>query len=241
MTREVSKRPKRATRRAAETSLNDRVTDVVERLEHLILSQQLAPGDRLPAERELCSQLNVSRSVVREAIGRLQSLGRLVSQHGSGTRVAVPSGQQVSSGYAWLLKHEAVRLEDLGAVRLPLETVIVEQAALHRTSEQLEELARTQTILGDKSQSLTAQIAADVRFHEVLAEATGNPIFRLILAPIQKLLIESRRRTLKQFGANVAYEHHADILKAVADQKPEKAVAAMQKHLRVNLKHLQDS
>ncbi len=241
MTRRVSNGPKRTTRRTAKTSLNDRVTGVVERIEHLILSQQLAPGDRLPAERELCSQLEVSRSVVREAIGRLQSLGRLVSQHGSGTRVAEPTGRQVSSGYAWLLKHEAVRLEDLGAVRLPLETAIAEQAALYRTPEHLAELARTQTVLGDKSQSLTAQIAADVRFHEVLAEATGNPIFRLILAPIQELLIESRRRTLKQFGANVAFEHHADILKAVAEQKPEKAVAAMHKHLRVNLKHLRES
>lgn len=238
MTGRVSIGPKRTTRRAAETSLNDRVTGVVQRLEHLILSQQLAPGDRLPAERELCSQLNVSRSVVREAIGRLQSLGRLISQHGSGTRVATPSGQQVSSGYAWLLKHEAVRLEDLGAVRLPLETAIAEQAALHRTPEQLEELACTQTVLGDDSQSLTAQIAADVRFHEVLAEATGNPIFRLILAPIQKLLIESRRRTLKQFGANVAFEHHADILKAVAKQDANVAAAAMRKHLTINLEHL---
>lgn len=238
MTRRVSNGPKRATRRAAETSLNDRVTDVVERIEHLILSQQLAPGDRLPAERELCSQLNVSRSVVREAIGRLQSLGRLVSQHGSGTRVATPSGQQVSSGYAWLLKHEAVRLEDLGAVRLPLETAIVEQAALHRTSEQLEELHHTQEVLGDESQSLTAQIAADVRFHEVLAEATGNPIFPLILAPIQKLLIESRRRTLKKFGANVAFEHHADILAAIEQQDSKAAVAAMKRHLTINLEHL---
>lgn len=239
MTRHVSTGPKRSTRRTAEPSLNDRVTDVVQRLEHLILSQQLIPGDRLPAERELCSQLNVSRSVVREAIGRLQSLGRLVSKHGSGTRVAEPTGRQVSSGYAWLLKHEMVQLEDLAAVRLPLETAIAAQAALHRTPEQLAELARTQTVLGDKAQSLTAQIVADVRFHETLAEATGNPIFRLILAPIQELLIESRRRTLKQFGANVAYEHHANILKAVADQKPEKAIAAMQKHLRINLKHLQ--
>lgn len=213
---------------------SDRVAEVTARLEELILSRAMKPGDKLPAERDLSERLEVSRSVVREAIGRLQSVGRIVRRHGSGSRVAAPSGKQVTAGYEWLLKHQTIRLEDLGEVRLPLETAIVAQAALHRTSEHLAALEAAQLVLKSRRRSLDEQIAADIEFHSILAQATGNPIFSMVLRPIQQLLIESRRRTLGQFGARLAYDHHVQILQAVAAGDPETAVAAMRFHLEVN-------
>lgn len=213
---------------------SDRVAAVTAQLEELILSKGLKPGDKLPAERDLSARLDVSRSVVREAIGRLQSVGRIVSRHGSGSRVATPSGKQVSAGYEWLLKHQTIRLEDLAEVRLPLETAIVAQAALHRTADQLAALAATQRVLNAPQRSLEEQIAADIEFHSILAEATGNPIFAMVLRPIQELLIESRRRTLGQFGAQLAYNHHERILQAIAAQDVAAAVGGMRFHLEVN-------
>jgi DNA-binding FadR family transcriptional regulator len=213
---------------------SDRVAAVTAQLEELILSQGLKPGDKLPAERDLSARLEVSRSVVREAMGRLQSVGRIVSRHGSGSRVAAPSGRQVTAGYEWLLKHQTIRLEDLAEVRLPLETAIVAQAVLHRTPEQLAALTATQLVLSSPERTLEEQIAADIEFHSILADATGNPIFTMVLRPIQQLLIESRRRTLGEFGAQLAHEHHARILQAVAAQDAAAAVAAMRFHLEVN-------
>jgi DNA-binding FadR family transcriptional regulator len=216
----------------------DRVAQVVERLEQMILSEQLGPGDRLPPERELGARLSVSRSVVREALGRLESLGLVESVQGSGTRVATPSGQQITTAYAWMLRHGGCRLEDLSIVRLPLETTIARLAAEHRTAEHLTRLDKTQTVLSNSRRSLKAHIAADLQFHAILAEATGNPMFQLVLAPIQQLLIESRRRTLGSFGVDLAHEHHARILAAVAAQDPDAAASAMADHIQTNTQHL---
>ena len=216
----------------------DRVAAVVAELEAMILKDCLEPGDRLPTERDLSKNLRVSRSVVREAIKRLQSLGRVSSLQGSGTRVASPSGEQVAAGYRWLFKHTDLRLDQLAAVRIPLETTIAALAAEHRTEEHLERLREAQTRLGAEHRSLKSFVEADVDFHAVLAEATGNPFFQIILGPIQELLVESRRRTISHYGSKLAHDHHARILTAVEARRPQAAHKAMADHLQASANHL---
>jgi DNA-binding FadR family transcriptional regulator len=216
----------------------DRVNEVVRHLEQTIVSGKLAPGDLLPSERDISAALGVSRSVVREALGRLASLGLVRSVHGSGTRVEAPSSRPISAGYRRLLQQGELDLTHLAEVRLPLETAIAAQAALHRTAEHLERLAQTQGVLGDARASLEEQVRADLEFHALLAEASGNPLFGIVLAPIQELLIESRRRTLGRHGARLAQEHHAAILEAVRAGDAQAAREAMRLHLQVNVRHL---
>jgi DNA-binding FadR family transcriptional regulator len=216
----------------------DRVSQVVERLERAILSGEWAPGAQLPSERQICAQLGVSRSVVREALGRLASLGLVRSVHGSGTRVEAPDGRQVRLGYQRLLRRADVRLEHLAGVRLPLEVSLAALAAAHRTADDLARLEGAQKALANPRASLEAHVRADLDFHAALADASGNPLFVVVLAPIQELLIESRRRTLGRHGAELAHAHHARILAAVAAGDPDGAARAMRQHLEVNLRHL---
>lgn len=216
----------------------DRVSEVLQALEERIFRGGLAPGDPLPSEREISAQMGVSRTVVREAIGRLASLGLVRSVHGSGTRVEAPNGRQISVGYERLLRWSDCRLEDLAAVRLPLETAIAASAAVNRADEHLELLEETQFILGDPSRTLKSHVKADLDFHAILAEATGNPIFQLVLSPIQELLIESRRQTLGRHGAELAHEHHARILAAIRAGDAERASLSMREHIEANFQHL---
>lgn len=219
----------------------DRVSEVVQSLEDKIFGGGLNPGDPLPSEREISTQLGVSRTVVREAIGRLASLGLVRSIQGSGTRVAAPNSRQISIGYQRLLRWSDCRLEDLAAVRLPLETSIAALAATHRTAAQLVQLEETQQTLGNPAKSLKAHVKADLDFHAILAEATGNAMFHLVLAPIQELLIESRRQTLGRHGAAIAHRHHAAILAAVAAGDPQLASQAMREHIEANFQHLREA
>jgi len=212
----------------------DRVSEIAQQLEQAILSGRLSPGDQLPSERDISAQMGVSRSVVREALGRLASLGLLQAQHGSGTRVAAPNGREVTVGYQRLLHRADVQMEHVSQVRAPLETTIASLAARHRTREQLTRLHKTQKILGNSRRTLEARIQADLDFHATLAEATGNPVFAIVLEPIQELLRESRRQTIGRYGADVAYKHHAQILAAVEAQDADGAVRAMREHMRVN-------
>ncbi len=223
------------------TSRTDHVSHVAGRLERAILAGELAPGDLLPSERDLSAQLGVSRSVVREALHRLASLGLVRSVHGSGTRVEAPSSRAVTVGYQRLLQRPDFRLEDLAAVRLPLETTIAALAARSRTAEHLGRLREAQKILGNPRRSLEAHVRADLDFHAALAEATGNPLFGVVLAPIQQLLIESRRRTLGRYGSDLAHRHHAEILAAVEAGDAAAAEAAMRQHIEANFQHLHES
>jgi DNA-binding FadR family transcriptional regulator len=216
----------------------DRVSELSCELERWILAGEISPGDQLPSERDLSVQWGVSRSVVREALGRLASVGLVKSVHGSGTRVETPSGRPIAAGYRRLLRRGEYRLEDLAAVRLPLETTIAALAAVARTDDHVARLGKTQAILGNPARSLDAHIKADFEFHAILADATGNPIFHVVLAPIQELLIESRRRTLGRYGADLACRHHARILDAVRRRDPESASQAMREHIEANFQHL---
>jgi len=218
----------------------DRVEQVAKQLEEKILAGHMAPGDRLPPERELCAQLHVSRSVVREAIKRLQSLGLVDSLQGSANRVALPSNKPLVVGYQRLMQHGQAKLADLWVVRMPLETTIASLAAQHRTDEHLRDLDAAQAVLGDESATLEDRVQADLRFHAILADASGNPVFQIVLQPIHELLIESRRRTVGRFGSQLAHAHHAKILDAVRLGDSAAAAAAMQEHLQVNSEHLKN-
>jgi DNA-binding FadR family transcriptional regulator len=216
----------------------DRVSELVAHFEQQILSGKLGPGDLLPSERSISIDLGVSRSVVREALGRLASLGLVRSLHGSGTRVEAPSSRPITAGYQRLLRHGEVGLAHLAQVRLPLETAIAGLAARQRSDEQLLAMEQTQILLGQARGGLEGQVRADLEFHALLAEASGNPLFGMVLAPIQELLIESRRRTLGRHGARLAFEHHALILEAVRRRDEAAAVEAMRRHLETNVQHL---
>ena len=218
----------------------DRVSEISRQLEHAILSGQLAEGDFLPAERRLSEQYGVSRSVIREALGRLTSLGLVESRHGSGSRIAPPSARAISVGYERLLRNSDAGLEDLAVVRLSLETTIAGLAAVNRTDTHLTCLAATQAVLGNPRRSLIAHVKADAEFHSILAEASGNRFFPVVLAPIHDRLTDSRLKTLKQYGAHIAHEHHDKILEAIREQDPAAAAAAMREHLTVNSRHLDE-
>jgi GntR family transcriptional repressor for pyruvate dehydrogenase complex len=218
----------------------DRVSEVAFQIEETIVSGELMPGDLLPSERAISARLGVSRSVVREALGRLASLGLVRSVHGSGTRVQAPSGRQITVGYERLLRQTDYRWEHLVSVRLPLEVTIASLAAEKRSDTHLDLLAQSQELLGDPDRSLEEHVKADLDFHTTLADATGNPLFRLVLAPMQELQIQSRRRTLGRYGAELAFAHHAKILDAVRAGDAEAAACAMREHLEVNYQHLHE-
>src|SRR3954454_7263744 len=204
-----------------------RVFQVVHEIQDRIASGRYVPGQQIPPEREFCAALGVSRSVLREALSTLAGMGLVKTRQGSGTRIQPPSSRQVSESYERLLSRHDHHPEHLCAVRLPLETSIAALAAIHRTDEHLEGLRRTQRVLARPRQSIGKYTDADLEFHSILADASGNPMFEVVLAPIQGLLMEYRRRAVPRFGADVVLEHHGRILAAVEAGDAENASQCM--------------
>jgi DNA-binding FadR family transcriptional regulator len=211
----------------------DRVAQITSQLERSIRSGEFAPGDRLPSEREFSARLGVSRGVIREALGCLAGQGLVESYRGSGTRVRAPDSRPVTAGLSRLIGQMDHRLEDLCAVRLVIEPAIAAMAALHRTDEHLERMERTQAIFRNPRRSLKTYVQADMEFHASLADAAGNPIFVIILEPIQELLRESRRQTIGHDGLVFISEPHGKILDAVRARDSETASRAMRQHIEI--------
>lgn len=178
-----------------------RVSDAVVRdLEQRILEGSLKSGDQLPPERDLATELGVSRSSVREAIHKLVARGMLYARQGEGTFVTDRLDAGFSDPWEEMLRgHPSVR-EDLLEFRHLLEAKAAECAARRATAadrarilgclEQLEE-----TFLGN---DLDRQVDKDLAFHQAIAEASHNAIIGHLTASLLKLTRDHIQKNLSE-------------------------------------------
>jgi GntR family transcriptional repressor for pyruvate dehydrogenase complex len=191
---------------------------------------------KLPAERELASQLGVSRATVREALSSLKQRGLITSSQGSGHYVS--SVEPINDGELIVTKGMVLSHEELREYRIAIESHCAFLAAKRATPEQLKALERAHRhlkhvhIKGD----LSAEGLADARFHLTIAEASGNRILALSLKSLFSLLRanvtqnigtmsrrpETRLRLMKQ---------HTALFESIYYKKPEKARAIAQEHM----------
>lgn len=216
-----------AGRSAAE---GDLVAQVIGHLRKEIVSGSYAAGMSLPSEGDLAESLAVSRTVIREAMRSLRSQGLIVMSQGARPRVAeVDVGPTIES-LELLLQRSRTTLLQLTEVRRPLESAIAGLAAERASDAQVVDLQAAIDDL-ERATGLKDRVDADIRFHELLAEATGNPVFSVLLKTLGGLLVESRRRTIKAAGPEPAIVGHREILAAVERHDPRAAEAAMRRHL----------
>lgn len=208
--------------------------DLVSDLTQQILRGVLKPGDKLPSESTIVRAHGVSRTVVREAISKLQAAGWVETHHGVGSFVLE---RQDTHGLQ-LNVDTALSVRDILELRLGLETQAVALAARRRSAEQLLQMRQA---LDDYQQSLANNdscVEADQRFHLLIAEATGNPYFAQILQSLGNALIPRARVRDAERGdadlgqlAALANLEHETILAAIRRQDPDAARAAMWTHL----------
>jgi GntR family transcriptional repressor for pyruvate dehydrogenase complex len=156
---------------------------IVRQIEEAIYSGDVAPGQRLPSERELVVQFGVSRASVREALRDLQSSGLLRSRPGDpvgGAEVQSFSSAVLQRSLTSLVRMERLRLHELVVFRMVIEGSATYLAALHRREEHLRGMRRAHQAMrrlvgGDQE----AFGQADVELHQVIAEASGNQLLRV--------------------------------------------------------------
>jgi GntR family transcriptional regulator, transcriptional repressor for pyruvate dehydrogenase complex len=210
------------------------ITEVMDRIRGLIESGQLAPGARLPSERELCESLGVGRSTVREALRALEALGLVEMHQGRGAYVRIPAGDEAGPPRRPGEQREAwARLDRVVEARLPIETYTASLAAIRRTDEQLVGLLqkldefKAAMAVNDLSQL----VLADFGFHDLIARA-ASPALANCLDSMGVLIINSRKLSLsREERLPHVLEKHRRIYEAIAARDPIKASQAMSEHL----------
>ncbi|MFT3666545.1 FadR/GntR family transcriptional regulator [Piscinibacter sp.] len=210
---------------------------VVDALGERIRDGRLAPGDKLPTEAEVMAEFCVSRTVVREAISKLQAGGMVETRHGVGTFV-------VGAGDASAFRIEPQQLATLRDVIAVLELRIgveVEAAGLAAQRRSEADLAAMRAALQAFAAALEEgrdAVAADFQLHSEIARATHNEHFAGLLATLGVQIIPRARLEAagvidpaRQAYLRRVHAEHESIVDAIAAQDAEAARAAMRTHL----------
>jgi GntR family transcriptional regulator, transcriptional repressor for pyruvate dehydrogenase complex len=209
---------------------------VVDRLQGLILGKKLAPGSKLPPERQLCQQLGVSRTVLREAIKHLSAVGLVEEITGRGTFVSRPNLDAVRRSLQVCLGwHAQAVLENLVELRRLIEVEIAGLAAMHATEEEIQSLgknvAEMETEVGPNS-NVQKFMNLDLEFHSGLARATHNELFVMLFDAISGAMVgiwEKMHNDPEERKHGIQY--HKKILSAIEQRNPQDARTAVRDNI----------
>lgn len=210
---------------------------IVQEILRKIESGDLASGDRLPAERDLAHQLNVSRTTVRDALRTLAGLGVISIQHGKGIFVQGAEGTALGSA---LWAPFVVRPETVSAlfeVRQTLETAAAGWAAIRATTEERDQLEyitqqAEKVVEGDDTIDVDTVADADQMFHTTLVMASHNPVAGRLMVNLLDLLEVVRKQSLAIPGrARQSIDDHRAVMEAVKRGDSDAAQRAMLHHL----------
>ncbi len=197
--------------------LSEEIVDIIQRQ---IISGDIAPGDKLPTERELAESFKVNRTTVREALRKLEHLELIDVRHGDGLYVK----NYLESSNFDLIK-AASRLDEDGETIcdiLEVRRIIVPQMAyLAAQRGASADISRLEKIIADKRLDMCEK---DMKVHEAIAHASGNIVYIIMLNFFNHFnreysyLYFDNERNLER-----SRKFHRDILDAIKRKKPEEA------------------
>lgn len=215
--------------------------EVVDQIRRAILDDQLKQGDRLPSERDLCTQFDVSRATLREGLRTLEALGVITIRPGSagGIFVSEPQGDQVGAALESLLRFRRVTADELAEFRVSFEGESASWAARRATDEDIamlfEYAERFRELAADPSVPWPEFVDVDLAFHQAVAESSRNQVRAAIMLGILGALREASRSIAEHTGgtvrASIARELRA-IAEAIQARDPALASQRMRRHVK---------
>jgi len=213
------------------------VGEIVEKLAASIRTGELKPGAKMPTEAQIMARFDVSRTVVRESLSKLQASRLVKTRHGIGTFVLSPE----EGGNFKIAADDFATIADVISVlelRISLETEAAGLAAQRRTPENLIALQATLQAFQDSIHRDVDSVPPDFQFHMEIARATGNRHFADLMTYLGTMIIPRTRvnTSLSAPEGRLNYlqrvnTEHESIYNAIRDADPEAARAAMRTHL----------
>ena len=207
---------------------------VARQLEARIRAGNLQPGQKLPTEAELVQQLEVSRTVVREAVSQLKSRNLVESRQGSGVFVKAAGIEPLDfEGLPAAGRNALIQITE---VRRALETEVAELAARRRSEEDMQRIHDAESALAEAVRLRRDGVEEDMAFHRAIAQASGNPFLISTLDYLSQFLRGAMRITRanearrEDFGKAVEREHHSIVL-AIEAGDPKAARKAAATHM----------
>lgn len=165
--------------------------EVIDQFREQVRSGTLRPGDKLPAERELAKQFQVSRNAIREALRTLEVAGFIELQKGAkgGAFVREIDSRLIADSMLDLLHLGRITLEHLTEARLWIESIVARIACQRATEADFAALEANVELGVDLLEAgrLREKVAVNIEFHNILARATQNPVLILNMQMLMDL------------------------------------------------------
>ena len=212
-----------------------RVDLAVDQIIQVILDRDMKAGDKLPYEYDLARELGVGRSTLREAIKRLVARNILTARQGAGTFVSEKNGvPEDPLGLTFMMEEGSENLAlDLQDIRLMLEPETCAIVARGATPEQIDQM---QAYCDEATRLIEAEedySAADAKFHQYLAECSGNHVLPNLIPIIASAIGVVITVTNDEHRSQSGMEHQR-IVDAIRRHDPEGAKYSMIAHLNTS-------
>jgi len=211
---------------------------IVVQIEKNILDGGLIKGEKLPSERDLAEQFDVSRPSIREAIHKLQAKGIIYKVPGEGSYICETLGASFTDPLLELLINNKDAAFDMLEMRYAIEGLSAYLAALRATDEDkaLIQKRYDELLAAHEQQDTKIEAECDVNFHLSIAMATHNPmllhimesLFNVIQKSISITLIDLFKDSARRLNID---EQHSEILNSILTNDSATAKLAMQKHI----------
>jgi GntR family transcriptional repressor for pyruvate dehydrogenase complex len=212
-----------------------RKEDVTVRLiaifKQLIAEGALAPGSRLPPERELAENFGVSRSSLRQALKVLEIMG-VISQHvGDGTYVNSGASSILGEPMEFLILLDGISFHEIMEARLIVEPELAARAAERSSPDDLTRIQRELTAMQKAGNDHRRFVEHDILFHNAIFEAAGNRVCRLMFSVVHRSLDSLVTITSRMVDPEHTIQLHRRILNAIVKRDAVDARRRMLEHL----------
>jgi GntR family transcriptional regulator, transcriptional repressor for pyruvate dehydrogenase complex len=198
---------------------------------------RLSAGVKLPSERDLAEQLDVSRPTVREALRALSILGVLEFRHGGGAYVSALNAEELLSPMDFFVSLNAQNMAELFDARIHFEPMLASIAAERLTDTALARLATLVATQASDPEDADLFHKTDVEFHKTILEASGNDFLSRFGKLLQVLGDQGRQAFQKRLSIRQqSIKDHLVILSAMRARDPVEAQKAMRQHM-VNVRN----
>lgn len=216
------------------------IDHIIETIGRLIASGKLKPGDVVPSERTLSSLLKVSRNSIRQALKALDVLGVVDINPGSRTYINTSISNLLINPMKFMALLHDLKIKELFQTRKIIEVGLARLAAVNATEENIAAMFDALEKARENIKSKNKYLEYEMIFHENIFKSSGNRILTALMASINNLLLESRKKTVKYFpDLSLSLKQHYEIFQSIKDNNSEKAGQLMLEHLNA-IEHMLD-
>ena len=222
-----------------------RATDIIEnRISSMIIRGAIKPGEKLPTEKGLSNQFNVSVVTIREALRGLEVAGLIKKKRGKGGGIYITelNNDSIKTTLSNFLRRNEFSAYHLAQVRLTIEPTIVRLAASEITSEELLSLENNLSYCEDRIEKAGGVLQVkdchaigekNLEFHSLIAQSTHNPVFALTTDYLMDFIFYFKKSSSPETAlCTRVVEEHRDIFISLKEGNAEEAEARMLQHLK---------